>query len=181
MNRKNVIIADTIDTSAISSMIHGVISFSLGFLGGSDISHFLLGSTVSARLGNQSEIKLIHKICHAVIGIGNPVTIAIRIAIICTNASHIKKSIIFLILSNIQRHSSMAETIVEKLESNKIRSADSLATSVASLTTTPISAFLSAGASFTPSHIIATTSPSSLSEFTIRIFCSGFVLAKSLT
>ena len=51
-----------------------------------------------------------------------------------------------------------AETTVEKLSSVKIISADSFATSVPLIPIAqPISAFLSAGASFTPSPVIATT------------------------
>ncbi|CCJ29466.1 unnamed protein product [Pneumocystis jirovecii] len=49
--------------------------------------------------------------------------------------------------------------MVEKLSSVKIISAVSLATSVPEPIAIPISAFFSAGASFTPSPVIATVSP----------------------
>jgi hypothetical protein len=54
----------------------------------------------------------------------------------------------------------MADTIDAKLSSTKIISAASLATSVHFIDiATPTSAFLSAGASFTPSPVIATICP----------------------
>lgn len=181
MKSKNHTIQAAIDTIQMSLVIHPEISGIFGDLGEIFINQLLLGSTVIARLGGQSETKLFHSICAAVIGCGFHVKSAIRIATICTNASHIRNKIIFLILSNIQRHSSTASTIVLKLLSSKIKSADSFATSVASFTTIHISALFNAGASFTPSPIIATTSPSFLSSSTIRIFCSGLVLANNLT
>ena len=46
---------------------------------------------------------------------------------------------------------------------------------------TPICAALSAGASLTPSPVIATTSPWDLSACTSRSFCSGTMRAKRLT
>ena len=43
---------------------------------------------------------------------------------------------------------------------------------------TPMSAFLSAGASFTPSPVTATIMPRPLSAVTTSILCSGATLAK---
>ncbi len=58
-------------------------------------------------------------------------------------------------------------------------SAASLATSVpVRPMATPMSAFLSAGASLTPSPVTATTCPSSLSAVTTRSLCSGATRAK---
>ncbi len=74
-------------------------------------------------------------------------------------------------LSKIPLPSSIAPTIVAKLESNKIKSAVSFATSVASPTTIPMSDFFRAGASFTPSPIIATTSPRAFRAETILLLC----------
>ena len=64
--------------------------------------------------------------------------------------------------------------IVAKLSSAKIMEAASLDTSVPVMPiATPISAFLRAGASFTPSPVIATMWPRFCQAFTIRILCSG--------
>ena len=54
---------------------------------------------------------------------------------------------------------------------------DSFATSVPSPIATPIDAFLSAGASFTPSPVMATMFPDFLRASTILIFCFGLTLA----
>ena len=64
----------------------------------------------------------------------------------------------------------MAFTIVEKSLSCKIMSDDSLATSVPSPIATPIDAFLRAGASLTPSPVIATMFPKLFNVSTILIF-----------
>ncbi len=72
------------------------------------------------------------------------------------------------------RPSSDAATMVAKLSSKMTISAASFETSVpVMLIATPISACLSAGASLTPSPVIATISPTSLSARTIRSLCSG--------
>ncbi|MPN03889.1 hypothetical protein SDC9_151124 [bioreactor metagenome] len=128
---------------------------------------------VKAKLGKPSEMRLIQRICIAVNGKGKAKRILPITKIISLKASLIKYKIILRIFSNICRPSRIAATIVEKFESSKIRSADSFATSVASLTTTPISAWWSAGASFTPSPNIATTSPLAFKAATIFIFWSG--------
>ena len=63
----------------------------------------------------------------------------------------------FLILSYITRPSSTAATIVAKLSSKRIIEAASLVTSVPDIPMAiPISASFIAGASFTPSPVIAT-------------------------
>ena len=78
------------------------------------------------------------------------------------------------------RPSSMAATIEAKLSSVRIMSAASLATSVpATPIATPMSAFLSAGASFTPSPVTATISPISCRALTTRSFCSGAMRANT--
>ncbi len=76
-------------------------------------------------------------------------------------------------LSNISLPSLIAQTIMEKLLSNNIRSEDSLATSVPEPRAIPISACFRAGASFTPSPVIATTFPSSWKALTICNLCLG--------
>jgi len=69
-------------------------------------------------------------------------------------------------------------TIVAKLSSVRIIEAASLETSVPVIPiATPISACLRAGASLTPSPVMATISPFSCQALTIRILCSGETLA----
>lgn len=73
----------------------------------------------------------------------------------------------------------MALRMVEKSSSVRIISAASLATSVPnSPMETPMSAFFKAGASLTPSPVMATTSPRAWSARMIFILCSGLVRAK---
>ena len=76
--------------------------------------------------------------------------------------------------------SETASTIVEKLSSVRIISAAPFATSVPVIPIAqPISAALSAGASLTPSPVIATTADAERKAFTIRTLCSGETLAKT--
>ena len=73
-----------------------------------------------------------------------------------------------------------ASTIVTKLSSVSIISDAFFATSVPlSPIETPISALFKAGASFTPSPVIATIFPTFLNAFTILTLCSGDTLAKT--
>ena len=73
---------------------------------------------------------------------------------------------------------STALTIVAKLSSVSTIAAASFATSLPVIPmATPISACFSAGASFTPSPVIATIFPRSCHARTIRILCSGETLA----
>ena len=72
----------------------------------------------------------------------------------------------------------IAATIDEKSSSMSTRSAAARATSVPlPPIAIPICAALNAGASFTPSPVMATTSPRACSARTIRSFCSGATLA----
>jgi hypothetical protein len=65
-----------------------------------------------------------------------------------------------------------------KLSSVSTMSAACLATSVPVMPiATPMSAALSAGASFTPSPVIATVAPPLCSAFTMRSLCSGLTRA----
>ena len=92
-----------------------------------------------------------------------------------------KNCIAFNILSYILLPSSTAETIVAKLSSVSITSAASFATSVPTIPIAqPISAVFSAGASLTPSPVIATISPFACHAFTILTLCSGDTLAYTL-
>ena len=77
------------------------------------------------------------------------------------------------------RPSSMAVTMVPNESSTRIMSAASLDTSVPVIPmATPMSARLSAGASLTPSPVMATISPCFLRARTIFNLCSGLTRAK---
>ena len=85
-------------------------------------------------------------------------------------------------LAKIERPSRTAGTIVAKLSSARIMLAASFVTSVPVMPmATPMSADLSAGASFTPSPVMATMLPSAWSASTMRSLCSGATRAKTLT
>mmetsp|Transcript_24957 Transcript_24957/g.78137 ORF Transcript_24957/g.78137 Transcript_24957/m.78137 type:complete len:285 (-) Transcript_24957:1105-1959(-) len=80
-----------------------------------------------------------------------------------------------------QRPSSTALTMVAKLSSASTMSAASLATSVPVMPmATPMADCCSAGASFTPSPVMAATSPRSLSIFTRRCLSRGSVRQKTM-
>mmetsp|Transcript_33773 Transcript_33773/g.77913 ORF Transcript_33773/g.77913 Transcript_33773/m.77913 type:complete len:286 (-) Transcript_33773:366-1223(-) len=89
----------------------------------------------------------------------------------------------FLRLSKMRRPSSTPRTMEAKLSSRRIMSAAVLDTSVPAIPmATPMSAFLRAGASFTPSPVTATTSfSSSWNAFTIWSFWAGEVRAKTIS
>ena len=77
-------------------------------------------------------------------------------------------------LSKMPRPSRTASTMVAKLSSARIIFAASFVTSVPVIPIAmPISADLSAGASFTPSPVIATMLPSACSASTMRSLCAG--------
>ena len=109
------------------------------------------------------------------VGIGNndPIVI-VNIAPIFVDNWNFKN---LLMLSKIVLPSFIEETIVAKLSSCMIISADSFVTSVPLPIATPIEAFLSAGASFTPSPVIDTISPWFWRTSMILLFCSGYTLA----
>ncbi len=88
----------------------------------------------------------------------------------------------FFRLSYILRPIRTPLTIEVKSSSKSTMDADSLATSVPRPPMAiPMFADFRAGASLTPSPVIATTSPTFLKAFTIRSFCSGTTRAKMLT
>ena len=81
-------------------------------------------------------------------------------------------------LSERRRPSRTASTRAPKSSSARIKSDASRATSVPRCPmATPTSAALSAGASLTPSPVIATTEPSARNACTIRSLCAGFARA----
>lgn len=85
----------------------------------------------------------------------------------------------FFKLSKISLPSSTPLTIELKLSSNKSMSAAFLATSDPDPIAIPISAFLIAGESFTPSPVTATTCPAFWQASTISNFYEGVVLANT--
>ena len=86
----------------------------------------------------------------------------------------------FIRLSYILRPSRTDDTIVAKLSSASTTSAASFATSVPVIPiATPILASFSAGASLTPSPVIATTLPLCWKALTMRTLCSGATRAKT--
>ena len=88
----------------------------------------------------------------------------------------------FLMLSKMRRPRRTAATIDEKSSSSSTSAAASRATSVPRPPMAmPMWAALRAGASLTPSPVMATTSRLALSAFTIRSFCSGTTRAKTST
>ena len=79
------------------------------------------------------------------------------------------------------RPSSTADTMVAKLSSARTISEANLATSVPeSPIAIPICAYLRAGASFTPSPVIATIYPYSINSFTNSYLWLGSTLEKTL-
>ena len=80
--------------------------------------------------------------------------------------------------AKIARPSSTAATIEAKLSSASTMSAASFDTSVPVMPMAmPMSAFFNAGASFTPSPVIATTAPFRRNASTMRSLCSGLTRA----
>ena len=139
----------------------------------------------SASAGAPSVSRLIQRICVASSGtaIASPVSSSPITPASTTPKNIVKTSPMFdesrkrrnlRMLAKIPRPSRTALTIVAKLSSARIMSAASLATSVPVMPiATPMSAALSAGASLTPSPVIATIRPSAWSASTIRSLCSG--------
>ena len=84
----------------------------------------------------------------------------------------------FLMFSTIPRPSSTAATMEAKLSSVRVIAAASRLTSVpVSPMATPMSARLRAGASLTPSPVIATRWPRDCRAVTTRSLCAGDTLA----
>ena len=80
----------------------------------------------------------------------------------------------FLMLPKMPRPSSTAATMEAKLSSVRVIAAASLVTSVPVMPmATPMSAFFSAGASLTPSPVIATKWPLLCQAVTTRSLCAG--------
>ena len=127
--------------------------------------------------GIESVTKLIHNNC-SVVNISILSSIETNTNITSTIFPASRYKITFLIFDVILLPSSTPSTIVEKLSSTNIQSATFLTTSVPVIPIPiPISAFWIAGASFTPSPVIATTKPWLCNASTIRSLLFGVILA----
>ena len=128
--------------------------------------------------GRLSVKRLINSRCTGANGTGSPKTDAQRTVRIAPKFPDKRNWIAFLMFWYRFRPFSTAFTIVAKLSSVSTIAAASLATSVpVTPIATPISACFNAGASFTPSPVIATIFPLCCHARTIRILCSGETLA----
>ena len=132
-------------------------------------------STPSARAGGPSVTRLIHRSwsgSRAGFGEMSAVVKTIRTSDMLHDS---RNRITLRRFSKTMRPCRTASTMVAKLSSARTMSAASRDTSVPMRPiATPMSARLRAGASFTPSPVIATTCPRALSASTMRSLCSGF-------
>ena len=136
------------------------------------------GSRLSASAGKVSLTRLIQRMCMGSRGIPRLLIEVTKSSSTSPRLVDSRKRMVFRMLSYMRRPSATADTMVTKLSSESIMSEASLATSVPVMPMeTPMSAFLSAGASFTPSPVIATMSPLFCHADTIFIFCSGAMRA----
>ena len=116
--------------------------------------------------------------CTGANGTGSPATDEQRTVKIAPKFPDKRNCIAYLIFWYKFRPFSTAFTIVAKLSSVSTIAAASFATSVPVIPiATPISACFNAGASLTPSPVIATIIPLSCQARTMRILCSGDTLA----
>ena len=128
-----------------------------GSRGGRRITAPSLGSKASGRPSSVS-VRLIHNNCSASTGSGRPNTTAVMSNSASAKLVGMIHTINLVRLSNTPRPSSTAASILAKLSSASTMSAALRATSVPPIPiATPMSACFSAGASFTPSPVIATT------------------------
>src|SRR3989338_11319056 len=150
--------------------------FSFGFLGGLCIISGSEGSMPKARAGSPSVTRFIHNIWIASKGSAlwkNTLSrMAAKIVSISPKLELSRYSTNFLMLLYMPRPSSTALTIEVKLSSISIISEASFATSVPVIPIAmPMSAFLSAGASLTPSPVIAIMWPFALNASIIFDLC----------
>mmetsp|Transcript_10395 Transcript_10395/g.33012 ORF Transcript_10395/g.33012 Transcript_10395/m.33012 type:complete len:237 (-) Transcript_10395:1933-2643(-) len=125
------------------------------------------GSVASASAPSVSMMRLTHSIMTAFSGGSKPDTAPTKAMAMATTLTLSWNCRNLRMLSYTERPHLTACTMEENLSSRMTMSDASLATSVPVMPmATPMSASLSAGASFTPSPVMATTSPSSLSSRT---------------
>ncbi len=157
-----------------------VIKGSEGRRGGRRITPDSAGSKASARASVTAVTVFTHRIWPAVTGNANPANNASRITPASPPLVGSMNSSDFLMLSNTTRPSRTARAMVAKLSSVSTRSAASRAASVPFCPmATPILAALSAGASLTPSPVMATSSPWACRAATRRSLCSGLARANT--
>ena len=152
-----------------------------GLRGGRCMISGSFGSKASIRPKKPAVVMLIHRICTGRIGRVTPRKMAAMITRPSPRFVGRVQTMNFVRLSNTARPSSTAASMELKLSSVSTMSAASLETSVPVIPmATPISACFNAGASFTPSPVMATTWPFACRARTSRIFCSGVALAKTV-
>ncbi len=157
VNNPRLMIVDHTPPATISETTGRVKIPVRGLRGLRFIRSFADGSTASARAGKPSVARLTYRIWTAVSGRGRPSSAEPAISPISPILEESRYIRYFLMLSNTPRPSSTAATIEAKLSSVSIIAAASLVTSVPVMPIAmPMSAFLSDGASFTPSPVIAT-------------------------
>ena len=131
--------------------------------------------------GRESVSRLINSRCTGANGSGNAFMDVYNTQRIPAIFPDSKKPIAFLIFRYTFLPFATALMIVAKLSSVSIISAASLETSVPDFPMAmPISAFFNAGASLTPSPVIAVICPFLCHASTMRILCSGDTLAYTL-
>ena len=151
---------------------------SFGFRGDRSITSFSGGSIVNAIAGPPSVTRLRYRIIPAVKGSSKPSIAKVPMRANSSKLDLNRKKENFLMLSYMVRPPSTALTIVAKLSSASTMSDASFVTSVPVIPMAmPISACFSAGASLTPSPVMATISPFFFNALTIRSLCSGATLA----
>ena len=129
---------------------------------------------LTASAGRLSVSRLMNKSCTAVKGSGSPIKEVNMTTRIPARLPLNKKPMEFLIFVYTFLPLATALTMVAKLSSVRIIAAASLETSVPVMPIAmPMSACLRAGASFTPSPVIAVMQPFSCHARTMRILCSG--------
>ncbi len=151
---------------------------SFGFLGLSFMMSSSGTSVPSAIAGRASVSKLTQRIWRGRKGIGIPIRKTTEITITSSKLAESRKRMNFLRFLYMTRPLSTVSTIVAKLSSVRIMSPASLATSVpVTPMAIPMSAALRAGASFTPSPVMATMCPLRLKALRIFTLCFGLTRA----
>mmetsp|Transcript_7963 Transcript_7963/g.49175 ORF Transcript_7963/g.49175 Transcript_7963/m.49175 type:complete len:249 (+) Transcript_7963:1120-1866(+) len=152
-------------------------SASLGLRGGFLITSFSGGLNPSAVAGGPSVTRLTQSSWTGMSPSGIPKAAVKKILTTSPMLDEIMYLMKAFMLLKIPLPSATAVTMVLKLSSARIMSLASLATSVPDIPiATPMSANFSAGASFTPSPVMATTPPQFLSIRTMSCLCLGSAL-----
>mmetsp|Transcript_108104 Transcript_108104/g.348966 ORF Transcript_108104/g.348966 Transcript_108104/m.348966 type:complete len:217 (+) Transcript_108104:733-1383(+) len=143
---------------------------------------FSPGSMPKAIEGGRSVTRIRNKICRGLRITGTPATMHTKICMTSAMCTDMMKATNFWMPAYMTRPFSTAATMEQKLSSVKTMSDAPLATSVPWMPiATPMSAWFSAGASLTPSPVMAVTYPCRCSDCTISNLSSGFARAKTRT